>query len=67
MTWQDRFDRLLKGMSRGEPHNRNKSVSDMVAPHKAEKRASSGSGTERSQAPANPRPPEHGTPDDPPQ
>ena len=29
MTWQDRFDRLLKAMSQGEPH-------------KAEKRAQGG-------------------------
>lgn len=38
MTWLNRFDRLLKAMSHGEPHKAEK---------KAEKAASAGKSTER--------------------
>ena len=35
MTWQDRFDRLLKAMSQGEPHKAEKRA-EKVAKQKQE-------------------------------
>jgi hypothetical protein len=36
MTWQDRFDRLLKAMSEGEPHKAEKRASAVPTPSEDE-------------------------------
>ena len=37
MTWQERFDRLLKGMSEGEPHKAEKRAEKKANEQKQEK------------------------------
>ena len=36
MTWQERFDRLLKGMAQGEPHKAEKRTEKKPKPEKSE-------------------------------
>jgi hypothetical protein len=38
MTWQDRFDRLLKAMVQGEPHKAEKYLEKTAAPGASNKR-----------------------------